>query len=164
MEQVGVVAGAGPGMIMLGSSSTHDIALGAISYGRMMGGTCAVESFLRGNWQWRLELLGGAQFYPDAQYLVGLTPHLRYNFATGTRWIPFLDAGVGVTATDIGRPDLGGWFEFNVQVGAGVNYFFGKNTALSLEYRFLHLSSARISTPNTGVDTSLFLLGVNWCF
>jgi len=40
----------------------------------------------------------------SSDWVVGLTPHLRYNFATGTRWIPFVDGGAGVTATASALP------------------------------------------------------------
>ncbi len=164
VAQVGVVAGAGSGMAILGSSSSHDLALAGVSYGQMLGSTKGRGTIWRGNWEWRLELWGGSQFYPDAQYVVGLTPHLRYSFATGTRWVPFLGAGAGLTLTDIGEPDLGGRFQFNLQPSAGLNYFLRENVALSLEYRFLHLSSARINTPNLGVNTGMVMLGMNWYF
>ena len=164
VQHVGVVAGAGPGMKIFGSSGTHDLAVGGISYGHIWGDVKGEGHFYRGNWEWRAELFGGDQFDPKDRYLVGLSPHVRYNFATGTRLIPFLDLGAGVTATDIGNPDLGSNFQFNLQAGAGVNCFLSDHVALGLEYRYLHLSSARISTPNLGVNTSLFLAGVNWFF
>ncbi len=77
----------------------------------------------RGNLEGRLELFGGGQYSSETDWLVGLTHHLRYNFAIGTRWIPFFDVGAGVTATGIGPPDLSGTFEFNLQVGPGVHWF-----------------------------------------
>jgi lipid A 3-O-deacylase len=164
VSHCGVVAGAGLGMEVFGSSSTHNLALAGVSYGKVCSGVQAADKFYRGNWEWRLELLGGSQFHPNAAYLVGLTPHLRYNLATGTRWVPFVDIGVGVTATDIGEPDLGGVFQFNLQGAAGVNYFLREHLALGAELRLLHLSSARINTPNLGVNTCLALLGMNWYF
>jgi hypothetical protein len=97
-------------------------------------------------------------------YFVGLTPHLRYSFATGTRWLPFVDFGSGVSVTSIGLPDLGGPFQFNTQVSLGMNYFIKQNLALSLEGRAMHVSSAGIYQPNNGMDNLLILAGVNWFF
>jgi len=45
--------------------------------------------------------------------MAGFAPHLRYNFATGTRWIPYLEIGAGLSATSIGPTDLSHFFEFN---------------------------------------------------
>jgi hypothetical protein len=39
------------------------------------------------------ELFSGLQFHPNDRYFVGLTPLLRYNFATGSRWAPLIDLG-----------------------------------------------------------------------
>src|SRR5258705_9563621 len=100
----------------------------------MLGHTSGAGHWYRGNLEFRCELFTGAQFSPSTEWLVGLTPHLRYNFATGTSLIPFADAGAGVTATSIGPPDLSGdTFEFNLQAAMGAQWFLMKNLALSLE-------------------------------
>jgi hypothetical protein len=49
----------------------------------------------------RAELFSGGQCSPEADPLVVFAPHLRYNFAAGTRWAPFADLGGGVTASGI---------------------------------------------------------------
>ncbi len=78
-----------------------------------------------------MELLGeafvDAQYHPETRYFVGVDPVMRYNYMTGTRWEPFMDASIGVAATAIGRPDLGAVFEFDLQGGPGVQYFFRPN-------------------------------------
>jgi hypothetical protein len=114
--------------------------------------------------EFRCELFTGAQFSPSTEWLVGLTPHLRYNFATGTSLIPFADLGIGVTATSIGPPDLGGTFEFNLQPGIGAQWFLKNNLALSLETRYLHMSSASIYKPNLGLNGVTGMLGVSIFF
>src|SRR5579872_5237560 len=94
-----VEAGAVQGLGIFGSLQAHDLALLSVSYGHMLWHTVGQGHFYRGNWELRGELFGGAQFSPGSEWVVGLTPHLRYNFATGTRFIPFIDGGTGVTAT-----------------------------------------------------------------
>jgi hypothetical protein len=119
----GLSAGATYGFSSFGSVQAHDLALITLSYGHMLSHVWGEGHWYRGNLEFRLELFTGAQFSPSREWLVGLTPHLRYDFATGTRWIPFVDGGAGVTATSIGPPDLSGTFEFNLQAGAGVQWF-----------------------------------------
>jgi len=107
------------------------------------------------------------QYHPGVDtdgWLIGLTPHLRYNFATGTRWIPFLDGGAGVTATGIGHPDLGGTFEFNLQPALGVQRFIRDNLALTAQVKYMHMSSAGIDHPNLGVNNVVFMIGLVWLF
>jgi hypothetical protein len=93
-----------------------------------------------------------------------MTPFLRYDFATGTRFVPFFDAGAGITATDISLPDLGGRFQFNSQVGLGVHWLAWKNTALTLQYRVGHISNAGLEDHNHGLNTSLVYGGASWFF
>ena len=107
-QSIGVSSGATYGLAAFGGREAHHLALISLSYGHMLGHVCGEGHWYRGNWELRGEIFTGAQFSPDTEWLVGLTPHLRYHFATGTRWIPFVDGGAGVTATGIGPPDLSG--------------------------------------------------------
>jgi len=136
------------------------LAMGSLTYGHMLGHVVGEGHWYRGSPEFRLELFTGAQFSPSREWLVGLTPHLRYNFATGTRWIPFFGAGLGVTATSIGHPDLSGTFEFNLQAGPGIQWFLKDKLAITLEARYLHLSCAGISKPNLGVNGVTGMLGL----
>lgn len=156
-------AGAAAGLAAFGSRQAHDLALLSLSYGHMLGHVVATNHWYQGNWELRGELFGGAQFSPSSEWLVGLTPHLRYNLATGTRWVPFIDGGTGVTATSIGEPDLSNTFEFNLQAGLGAHWFIRDHVALTGEVRYIHLSCAGISHPNLGANSLIGLIGLS-CF
>lgn len=163
VQSFGITAGANFGVAAFGSQQAHHLALAGFSYGHMLSGVQNDDHWYRGNWEFRAELFTGAEFSPDTEWLVGLTPHLRYHFATGTRWVPFLDGGAGVTATGIGPPDLSGTFEFNLQGGGGVQWFFKRNVALTLEARYMHWSCAHIHTPNLGLNGITGMIGLT-CF
>jgi opacity protein-like surface antigen len=163
-ESISLSAGATYGLAAFGGVEAHDLALISLTYGHMLGHVLGEGHWYRGNPEFRLELFTGAQFSPSSEWLVGLTPHLRYNFATGIRWIPFIDGGAGVTGTGIGPPDLSGTFEFNLQAGAGVQWFLKDNVALSLEARYLHMSCAGINHPNLGLNGVTGLLGLTYFF
>ena len=156
--------GAGYGLQIFGSEQSHDLALISLAYGYMLGPVEGEDRWYRGNWELRGELFSGAQFSPSTESLVGLTPHLRYNFATGTRWIPYVDAGAGVSATSIGPPDLSGTFEFNLQLATGVRWFIKDNVALSVEAHYLHMSCAGIHPPNQGLNNFGGMVGITWFF
>jgi len=149
---------------MLGGNERHHLSIGTISYGRMLGDVYGINHWYGGNWELRGELFGGVQFNSETHWVVGLTPHLRYHFISGMRWVPFVDIGIGISLTDIRLPDLGGSFQFNTQAGAGLNWFIKDNLAISLECRYLHLSSAGLSMPNDGVNTLGGILGLNWFY
>jgi len=163
-QSITLSAGATYGLADFGTLQKHDLALASLTYGHMLGHVWGQNNWLRGNWEFRLELFAGAQFSPSTQWIVGLTPHLRYNFATGTRWVPFVDGGVGVTGTGIGDPDLSSTFEFNLQGGAGVQWFITNNVSINLEARYLHMSDAGIKQPNLGLNGITGLIGISWFF
>ena len=155
-QEISVSGGAGLGMRILGSHFSHDLALAAVDYGVMLTET-------KGRWPGNLEVVGeqwgGFQLHPDERYIVSATPFLRYNFATGTRLVPFLGGGAGVTATGIRNGELSTTCEFNLQAVCGARYFLKDNFAINLEYRFMHISNAGIKYPNLGVNTCLVLIG-----
>jgi lipid A 3-O-deacylase len=162
-QSVSLALGAGYGLKILGSTQSHDLAWTGISYGYMLGSVEGEGHWYRGNWELRAELFGGAQFSPTDDWLVGLAPHLRYDFMTGTRWIPYLDAGAGVSATGIGPPDLSHGFEFNLQAAAGVRWFIKDNLAINVEARYLHMSCAGLNSPNLGLNNVGGTVGIS-CF
>jgi lipid A 3-O-deacylase len=152
------------GVATFGGRQAHDFALMSLSYGHMLGPVRGEGHWYRGNFEFRAELWGGGQYSPSKEWVVGLTPHLRYNFATGTRWIPFCDAGAGVTATGIGGPDLSGTFEFNLQPAIGVQWFLRDNLALTSELKYLHISCGGIHSPNLGANGIVGMIGLTWFF
>jgi lipid A 3-O-deacylase len=163
-HEIGLELGANPSMATCGSMQAHGLALASLSYGRMIGEVKGEGHCYRGNWEILAELFGGAQFSPTTEWLVGLTPHLRYNFDTGTRLIPFIDGGLGPSATGIRRPDLSGTFEFNDQGNVGVRWFMRDKVALTAEVGYMHLSNAGIEHPNNGVNCVKGMVGVSWFF
>lgn len=164
VTEVGGSVGASLGSRILGSTDAHDLALTKLLIGRVTSDVVATNKWYRGNWEVLGELFGGGQFEPQKAYVIGVTPALRYDFATGTRWVPFFDVGAGVTATDIGHPDLGGKFQFNLQTGPGLNWFIRSHTVLTLQYRFMHISNASLENPDHGLNTSVLYGGISWFF
>jgi hypothetical protein len=163
-QSVGLSAGANYGIATFGSREAHDLALATLSYGHMLSRTWGEGHWYRGNLEFRLELFTGAQFSPDTEWLVGLTPQLRYNFATGTPWIPFVNVGAGVTATGIGPPDLSGTFEFNDHAGIGTHWFLKDDMALTVDARYVHWSCAGLHEPNLGLNGVTGMLGLTYFF
>ena len=164
VQQASFTVGGGFCTSELGGVSSHNMVLAQADYGWMIGDVFCRNQCCPGNWEIMQELFGGAQVRPRYAYAVGLTTLLRYNFVTGSRWVPFVCCGLGVSATDISRPDLSSTFEFNIQSGAGVNYFLNEHTALIFQYRYIHISDAGMTTPNQGVNESTFSTGISWFF
>jgi opacity protein-like surface antigen len=148
----------------IGSSQKHDMVLVGGSYGRVLTGLRAPRRWYRGYLELAGEVFGGRQQEPSRASLAGLTLFARRHFATGPRWLPFVQAGLGLAWTDIRDGDLSTDLEISVQLGGGARLRLGRRVALGLEYRWLHLSNAGVQTPNLGVDAHVLAAGLTWFF
>jgi len=160
--ETGLAFGGAVGLKIFGSTVYHDFVPGSVHLGRIISDTKCAGAWYEGNWELLAELFGGYQINRGGAALVGLTPFVRYNFISHSRWIPFVEAGGGVSFTDISRPDLSAEFKFNLQAGMGIEYFFCPNPAAALQARYLHISNASIESPDRGANAAVFLLGLAW--
>ena len=120
------------------------------------------RSWYRGNFELLLEGTFLYMFEPKSGIAGGLAPMLRYNFLTGSRVIPFLQAGAGVIALDADLSRQSDGLNFILQSGVGLHFFLSQSTALTGEWRFHHISNASIHDKNAGINSSLFMLGVTF--
>jgi hypothetical protein len=118
------------------------------------------SSWYRGNFELLLEGTFLYMFEPKSGIAGGIAPGLRYNFLTGTRFVPFFLAGVGFIALDADLPRQSDGLNFILQSGVGLHYFVTQSTALTGEWRFHHISNASIHDRNAGINSSLFMLGL----
>jgi hypothetical protein len=116
----------------------------------------------KGALEFLVEPIAMFQFEPDNRYAFGLSALLRYNFWTGSKITPFFDAGGGVMWTDFGLPEQGSEFNFQVQGGPGLHVHLNQRTAITVQYRFHHISNAHTDVPNFGINSSLFLVGITF--
>ncbi len=99
-------------------------------------------------------------------FMVGLVPaQLEYKFLNrGRNWVPFVFAGVGGAWGDFfeGSVEISTAFEFILQTGAGIEYFFDNGTAINFNYRLWHLSNSGIKGRNVGTNAHVFSLGYSF--
>jgi opacity protein-like surface antigen len=81
-------------------------------------------------------------------------------------WViqPYLKAGVGAIYLTQHFKNQSTQFNFTEYAGAGLHFFPVKNIALTLEYRYRHISNADIKFPNNGIDTNIGLCGLSYFF
>jgi lipid A 3-O-deacylase len=120
------------------------------------------RSWYRGNFELVLEGTFLYMFEPKSGIAGGIAPGLRYNFLTGTRFIPFFHAGIGFIALDADLPRQSDGLNFILQSGVGLHYFVSQSTALTGEWRFHHISNASIHDRNAGINSSLLMLGLTF--
>jgi len=99
-------------------------------------------------------------------YVLGLVPfQLEYKFISpDRRWVPFIFGGAGGSVGDFNRAarEISTQFEFILNSGAGIEYYFDNGPAVSFNYHFWHLSNSDIKAPNIGLNSHVFTLGFSF--
>jgi opacity protein-like surface antigen len=91
-------------------------------------------------------------------------PVLTYRFNLGYGFSPFIVGGLGMMYKDLRGLHMGGKFTFMETAGAGLSYFLNEKVALSVEWRFRHMSNAGIYNENVGLNSCMFLAGFSYYF
>ncbi len=100
---------------------------------------------------------------PSDAFEFGIDPvTFKLSYDRGQAIVPYFHGGVGVMYTSLQGIGLGGPFEFNEVVGAGVDLFLTRQLALSIGYRLRHVSNADLGEENFGLDTHFVLVGVDF--
>lgn len=117
-------------------------------------------------WQGRHELFTEIPFHlvvdPQVRGMTGGYLLGSWKFTSFDSFAPYVFAGGGVVYTDLKLPTMGTRLDFSFQGGTGLQWFVANKTALSLEYRYHHISNAGTATPNEPLNSSKILLGVVW--
>lgn len=126
-----------------------------------MGG----DSWYRGNIEALFEGALLINTRPHSGVGGGLGTSLRYNFLFAERrFVPYLDANLGIVGIDFDLDRQADGFNFNVGAGGGVHWFVRPRTSIDTEVRWQHISNAGTRRPNDGINDVLFLLGVTHFF
>jgi len=121
----------------------------------------------KGSWyQGRHELLLELPYHLAVNYdgrsMVGGYMLGHWRFTSLDRVIPYVLAGGGVLFVDLGLPTMGTKLCYSYQGGTGLQYLIDRNTALSLEYRYHHISNADTASPNEPINSNKILMGISF--
>lgn len=83
------------------------------------------------------------------------------SFSSAT-WKPYLEGGIGVIYTDFRVTGQGLRFNFNPQIGGGIDFIPAHGTEMSVGVRLHHLSNADLHRDNRGVNSVLLVAGVRF--
>ena len=138
--------------------------LSGLQFGWML--TDANQSYwLPGNLEVLGEAIGGTVFKGRGSYLAGGTLWLRYNFVEPNwRLVPYVQAGAGAEGTDFDQRLVGEKFNFNLNVGVGARYFVRQNLSINVECLYQHLSNAKLSHTDLGVNAVGPMIGLSYFF
>lgn len=94
-------------------------------------------------------------------YAFGVAPlGLQMNFRPRKKVQPFINAAGGLLYFDKQVPnDLGTRFSFTADVGGGVEFNLRNKRAVTIGYKYYHVSNGDRGTINPGFDNNLFYVG-----
>ncbi len=102
---------------------------------------------------------------PQENIETGASFLLKAGFLPQTsKFQPYLKIGAGLDYMTLHAREQATQFNFTETAGAGFHYFFKKNTALTMDYRFRHLSNSDIEKPNRGLESHFILSGITYEF
>ena len=85
---------------------------------------------------------------PGTNAEIGCSFFLRYSVKLSTWIAPYLEVGLGFVYTTQHVHEQGSQSNFLTQPGIGAQFFIGKHYALTVGYRYRHMSNAGMATPN----------------
>lgn len=96
----------------------------------------------------------------NTAYGIGLNPFaLKWNFGDGKKIVPYFDLGGGVLFTNTDVPEGTNRVNFTTSGALGL-HFLRTKWNWNAEVRFMHISNAGLATPNPGINTIQFRLGL----
>ena len=166
-KHIGLSAGYALAIDWIGSSAdAHDVRYTAVNahLGAGITDVLADEAWYRGN----LEVVGEGTFLaetePSSGTAVGGGLLLRYNWLRSERTVPFVNLGASAMNLDFNLESQSDGIAFLLQAGFGTHFFLSRRLSLTAEWRFQHISNARINMPNNGTNASVILLGTTFFF
>ena len=100
---------------------------------------------------------------PAESYNVGAMPYLRHVFGSRSVVRPYVEGGGGgMWGTLAGTPEQPSDVNFLLMAGAGLSWFFSPHAAVSLGYRFYHISNGGLGDPNSGLNYNYPFIGLSY--
>lgn len=120
-----------------------------------------LKSHYPGLLEFQIEPFFSLVLQPNHNIEIGNTFALKAGLLPETfAFQPYIRGGVGGIYITQHIPEQSTQFNFCEYGGVGSHYFFNKNTALTVEFRYRHLSNADIKQPNRGISSYLTLFGI----
>jgi len=89
-------------------------------------------------------------------YLLG-----SWKFTSFDKVYPYVFAGGGILYNDLGLATQGTRLNFSYQGGTGLQYLIARDMAVTLDYRYHHISNAGTAEPNEPLNSSKVLFGIS---
>jgi hypothetical protein len=131
-------------------------------FGWFLSDEVGKDSWYQGRHELLLELPYHMAVDHGGRSMVGGYALGSWKFTGLMRTAPYVFAGGGPLYVDLGLPTMGTRLCFSYQGGTGLQYFLKNNMAVTMEYRYHHISNAGTATPNEPLNSSKFLFGMSF--
>lgn len=117
---------------------------------------------------WKGAVEGGLEpwfqiYLSPSAVMEGLKGVARYHFLSASPIFPYVELSAGVAASSLNIREIQSDFAFVLETGIGLSYFVGEGVALTVGYRFQHVSNGGID-PNRGFNSDTGVAGVSFFF
>lgn len=143
-----------------GSSSDTGVWNVGARYGWILTGPHG-PGFLRGRFEYAVDVVPVFLLTQrtGTAYGFGLNPFaLKWNFATRGKVVPYFELGGGTLFTNDKVPPGTSHVNFTTSGALGLHFLRNKYN-WSAEVRYMHISNAGLTTPNSGINTIQFRIG-----
>ncbi len=93
----------------------------------------------------------------DVEFGIGLG--LKYQYPLSNRLAVYAAGSVGPHYITVTCNEQENGFVFANTIGGGLSWFLTGKSAISVEYRFRHLSNADLAEPNGGINSHIVMVG-----
>jgi lipid A 3-O-deacylase len=111
--------------------------------------------------RFKVEGTAGLTVSPNirAMVSVGMMALYYLEFIASDRLVPYLEGGIGAVYTDFQVEGQGSRFNFNPQIGIGMEFKVDSGKPFFTALRLSHISNAGLQDENRGVNSAVWILG-----
>ncbi len=111
--------------------------------------------------RFKVEGTAGLTVSPNIRAMasVGMMALYYLEFIASARLVPYLEGGIGVVYTDYQVEGQGSRFNFNPQIGIGMEFQADSGKPFFSALRLSHISNAGLQDENRGVNSVVWMLG-----
>ena len=111
--------------------------------------------------RFKVEGTAGLTVSPNirAMVSVGMMALYYLEFIASDRLVPYLEGGIGAIYTDFQVEGQGSRFNFNPQIGIGMEFKVDSGKPFFTALRLSHISNAGLQDENRGVNSAVWMLG-----
>jgi hypothetical protein len=165
-KEWGLSLGQGTGLGIWGSqgADTADVEWAGLvpRFGIGLTDPLATDSWYHGNLELFVEANLLVAYEPKGGFFGALGLGFRYNFLGWESLVPFVELAGGVAQLELDLDDQSDGLGFTAHGGLGLHWWLSERTSFTASWRLQHVSNAGVGRDNSGINASMFLVGLSY--